>query len=464
MNDITKTHPHLRRPIVEGLLSAIMSGSGEAYLSAYAIFLGASAMEAGLVTALPPLIGSLILLMLLRKIVRIRSRVKTLANLSALQALVWIPTALLAFLPESNISIILLLIFLTTLHYGISAVLSPIWSSLMGDIIPPEIRGTYFGHRNKTVLLSSLITTTGAGVLLQYSDNLNLTKWGYLIIFITACCARFGSSRMLKQYPDLQNNEKLEDSFTFSEFLKRSHHSNFLKFTTFVGIYNFTVFISAPFIAYYLLRGLQYTYVEFTLVISVSIIAQLITMQRWGRLADEFGTKKILIVSCIGHSLCEFLWLFSSNFWYVIFIRTISGALWAGFSLSSSAFIFDSVTPPKRLRCVSYQNLINNFCVVSGTLFGGAILQFVPFTVGFPADFTDSGSPILILFFISGTMRLVTLTSLISFAEVRDVPQIKSKDIVFRLLHLRPFSGNQMVVISVRDDEKSNVVDLGKAQ
>ncbi len=421
-------------------------------------------MEAGLVTALPPLIGSLILLALLNRIAKTRSRVKTLANLSACQALLWIPMALLAFMPESGSSAILLLILLTTLHYGISAVLSPIWNSLMGDIVPADIRGTYFGQRNKIVLLSSLVATTGAGILLQYFEDLHITRWGYLLIFITACIARFGSSWMLKKYPESDTTEGLDDPFTFSEFLQRSHRSNFLKFTTFVGIYNFTVFISAPFVAYYLLEGLQYTYVEFTLVVSISILAQLITMQRWGRLADEFGTKKILIVSCIGYSLCEFLWLFSGNFWYVLFIRAIAGILWAGFSLSSSAFIFDSVTPPKRLRCVSYQNLINNFCIISGTLFGGAIIQCIPFTVGFPADFTESGSPILILFLISGTMRLVTLTSLISFAEVRDVPHIRSTDIVFRLLHLRPFSGNQMVVISSRDESNSNIIDLRNAQ
>lgn len=464
MKHITKAHPHLRKPIIEGLLSAIMSGSGEAYLSAYAIFLGATALEAGLVTALPPLIGSLVLLAFLNRIAKTQSRVETLANLSACQALLWTPMALLAFIPESSSTIILLLIVLTTIHYGISAVLSPIWNSLMGDIVPAEIRGTYFGQRNKIVLLSSLVATTGAGVLLQYFKDQHITKWGYLFIFITAGVARFASSWMLKRYPESGTAEGLDDPFTFTEFLRRSHRSNFLKFTTFVGIYNFTVFISAPFVAYYLLEGLQYTYVEFTLVVSFSIFAQLMTMQRWGRLADEFGTKKILIVSCIGYSLCEFLWLLSSNFWYVLLIRAISGMLWAGFCLSSSAFIFDSVTPPKRLRCVSYQNLINNFCIISGTLFGGAIIQCIPFTVGFPADLTESGSPILILFLISGTMRLVTLTSLISFAEVRNVPQVRSTDIVFRLLHLRAFSGNQIVVISSHDTGNSNIIGLKNVQ
>lgn len=461
MNHITQAHPQLRRPIIEGLLSAIMAGSGEAYLSAYAIFLGATAMEAGLVTTLPPLIGSLLLLALLNRIERAQSRARTLSYLSACQALLWIPIALLSFMPQHGETIILLLILLSTFHYGITALLSPIWNSLMGDIVPADIRGTYFGQRNKIVLLSGLVSTTAAGVILQYFEDFQITKWGYLLIFFAACIARFGSSIMLKKYPDSGTPHQPDEPFTFSEFLQRSHRSNFLKFTTFVGIYNFTVFISVPFIAYYLLEGLQYTYVEFTLVVSISILAQLITMQRWGRLADEFGTKKILIVSCIGYSLCEFLWLFSSNFWYVLAIRAIAGILWAGFCLSSSAFIFDSVTPPKRLRCVSYQNLINNFCIISGTLFGGAIIQCIPFTVGFPADFTESGSPILILFFISGTMRLVTLTSLISFAEVREVPHIRSTDIVFRLLHLRPFSGNQIVAISSREEEEnSNVVEL----
>jgi MFS family permease len=453
---MTDADTNLKRPIVEGMFSSVMAGAGEAYLSAYAIFLGATALEAGLVTGLPPLIGSLILLNFIDRIVQTKTRAGTLFKLSATQAILWIPIALLFMLAEGGKSAILALITLTIAHYSINAVIGPLWNALMGDIIPASIRGSYFGNRNRIALLSTMISTLLAGATLQYCQNRNITEIGYLSIFLIAGLARLISATLLNKYPDVPVKIDLGEKFTFKEFLKRSHRSNFLKFSVFVGIYNLTIFVSTPYIAYYLLEDLQYTYVEFTLAVSISTFSQLLTMQRWGQLADEYGTKKILIVSSVGYALSEFLWLFSANFWYILFIRAISGALLAGFTLSSASFIFDSVTPQKRLRCISYQNLINNFCIVSGTLFGGAVVQCIPYAIGFPADFTGSSSPILLLFFISGTMRLITLTYLISFAEVRDVPGVRSKDIMFRLITLRPFTGSQISpMLNQQEENKS---------
>jgi MFS family permease len=346
---MTDADTNLKRPIVEGMFSSVMAGAGEAYLSAYAIFLGATALEAGLVTGLPPLIGSLILLNFIDRIVQTKTRAGTLFKLSATQAILWIPIALLFMLAEGGKSAILALITLTIAHYSINAVIGPLWNALMGDIIPASIRGSYFGNRNRIALLSTMISTLLAGATLQYCQNRNITEIGYLSIFLIAGLARLISATLLNKYPDVPVKIDLGEKFTFKEFLKRSHRSNFLKFSVFVGIYNLTIFVSTPYIAYYLLEDLQYTYVEFTLAVSISTFSQLLTMQRWGKLADEYGTKKILIVSSVGYALSEFLWLFSANFWYILFIRAISGALLAGFTLSSASFIFDSVTPQKRL-------------------------------------------------------------------------------------------------------------------
>jgi MFS family permease len=461
MKRITHEHPDLRAPTYEGLFAAIMTGTGEAYLSAYAIFLGASAIQAGFMTALPPLIGSLFLLFMLRRIIITKSRRKLLQNLTFSQALVWFPIAFL-FLIKDNTT--LALIFLTLLiicHYGCASITSPIWNSLLGDIVPSHIRGTYFGARSKVVLFSTLLATILGGVLLQWFESSEKVELGYLLIFLIAGLARICSSQMFKKYPDPESAQTSNDHFSFAEFLKRSHRSNFLKFTTFVGIYNLTVFISTPFIAFYLLNDLQYSYLQYMFIVSATTLFQLLTMQRWGMLSDEFGTKRVMIFSCVGYALVEFLWLFSSNFWYVLITRSISGVLWAGFALSSSAFIFDSVTPQKRLLCVSYQNVINNFCIMGGTLLGAAIIHMVPFSIGIPSEYTSTSSSILILFFVSGSMRLVALTSLISFAEVREVPHIRPSQFFFRFIHLRPFSGSSVDVLPFNKEPKKIAGSIG---
>src|SRR5690606_13056435 len=135
--------------------------------------------------------------------------------------------------------------------------------------------------------------------------------------------------------------------------------SNFARFVYFVSLINFGVNIATPFFAVYMLRDLQFSYMEYTIVTATNTVTQFLTMQYWGQISDQFGNKKILNVCGYGVAFSPILWLFGDAMWYLLLIQVFAGLVWAGFNLAAANFMFDAVTPPKRARCAAYQAMVN---------------------------------------------------------------------------------------------------------
>jgi hypothetical protein len=112
-----------------------------------------------------------------------------------------------------------------------------------------------------------------------------------------------------------------------------------------------------------------------------------------------------LLISGFLLPLIPILWVLSPNFYYLFILEFVGGIAWAGFNLSSSSFIYDATTPQKRLRCVSYMNLFNNFGIFFGAALGGLLLRYE--NLSFFTHNILIQNNILILAIISGVLRLV---------------------------------------------------------
>ena len=64
-------------------------------------------------------------------------------------------------------------------------------------------------------------------------------------------------------------------------------------------------------------------------------------MPLWGKIADRFGNVKVMRLTGLLIPIVPVLFMFSPNQYYLMVIQIYSGFVWAGFSLSSSNFVFD---------------------------------------------------------------------------------------------------------------------------
>ncbi len=407
-----KIHKSLEACWKEGVSANLMMGILDYYLIPYALFLGASTKQIGYLSSLPHLLAAFALLVSTREILRSGSRLLFLKQGMLLQATLLLPVALLVFTPF--LWKIEILIVLIVLHRVLNNLMASAWGSLVSEYLPPEKRGLYFGWRSQITGAAGLIGVGCAGLTLFFMKKIS-HELAFFTLFSAAALFRFICIYYISQMVDLPLHHSKEHHFTFLMFLKRFKESNFVKFILFVAAITFATHIAAPYFSVYMLRDLKFNYATYMCVHIATIMGGLIAFPIWGKHADVVGNAKILKITGALIPLIPLFWLFSSNIFYLVAVEAVSGFIWGGFNLCVLNFIYESVTPPKRVRCLSYFNLIIGVAIFLGATLGGYLAEHLPPLKGFS---------ILTLFLLSAMLRMLAhLFSSKHFREVRTTHQ-----------------------------------------
>lgn len=366
----------------------------------------------------------------------LKDRRKILVVTAFIHAILWIPLLLIPYVSPEKKYLIIIYVSLQTV---VAELMSPVWNSLMGNIVPVFERGRFFAFRNKIVGIVTFISAIIAGSILSYFSPKNLFI-GFAILFGIAFISRSFSAifRSMLHNPSVQYQDG--EKFSIIDFVKRMDKTNYGRFVTYIALFKFSVHIASPFFAVYMLRDLKFSYLQFTTLVAFELVASFIAVGAWGKLIDKKGTKIVLYVTGMLTPLIPLFWLFSGNFYYLIFIQMFSGASWAGFNLSSSNFIFDTVKPENRIRCVSYFKFFDSMATVVGGFLGGLLLPHLPTWVFI--------SSIPILFLISGILRLISsVVMLPTLKEARFIEMEVGHSFFKKYLTIRPTEGLVFEVI-----------------
>ncbi|MCX7927017.1 MAG: MFS transporter [Candidatus Omnitrophica bacterium] len=416
----------LKVSFLDGIFASIMTGMTTDYITPYALALKASVRQIGILNALPNFFAALMQLKSPDFTELQGSRKKVIVSFVLLHALMAVPIILIPYLFQDN-AVTYLIIFVT-FFTAFNAFAGPAWASLMSDYIPPKMRGRYFGWRNKMLGIVTIIAAFSAGTILQLFKK-DILK-GFLVIFIIAFVSRLISWWFLTKMYEPPLRITKEDYFSFWDFIRRFHQSNFLKFVIFVAGLHFSVNVAAPFFSVFMLRDLKFNYLTYTVLVTTVTVAHIFTIDRWGRHADHFGNLKILKFTSLFIASLPLWWIINHNPIYLIFIQILSGFAWSGFNLCAVNFIYDAVKPEKRTRCIAYFNFFSGVATCLGAVLGGYLANILPQIFSYR---------LLSLFFLSSILRF-SVVFFISrkIKEVRIVEKIKSKDLLFSIIGIKP--------------------------
>ena len=429
MNKQNKIRKSLRFSFLDGAFSSAMIGLTAEYFTPYALALQATTSQIGLLAAAPNLASSFVQLESADITDRLRSRKKVMNIFVLLHTLMLLPIILVPYLFKMHP--VLFLIAFITLFTCLNSFTIPAWSSLMSDHIPCKSRGRYFGWRNKILATVAILSSFLAGFILQLFKR-DVLK-GFLIIFSAAFVVRAISWYFLSRMYEPAFKIKKEAYFSFLDFAKRIKKSNFARFVLFVASLNFCVYIASPFFSVFMLRDLKFSYLTYTVVVTVVTLAQILTIDRWGRHADRVGNLKVIRLTSLFIASLPLWWIFCRHPVYLVFIQVLGGFAWAGFNLCATNFIYDAVTPEKRTRCIAYFNVSTGVAIFLGAISGGLLINILPRLLGYR---------ILSLFLLAGTLRfLVVFLFSGRIREVRGIEHISSKDLFYSVVGLRPLLG-----------------------
>ncbi len=420
----------LRSSFKDGIFAAFMAGVTDFYATPAALFLGATVQQVGLITALPSLLSSLSQFFSVKVIYWVGGRLKLLVRLVFSQASFLLCIAMLPLLEISHrVELLLVFLILAAVCGGLAG---PAWGSVMSDYVPAKKRGQYFGWRNRTVGTVTVGSVVASGLLLNFFRDLSYNV-GFLIIFFLAGAARYVSAYFISRMDEPPHKKDPAADFTFVMFVRRFRESNYLKFVVFTGCLTFATYLSAPFFAVFMLRDLQLSYVMYMALQVCASLAGLIALPLWGRHADLVGNVRVLRLSSFMAALIPVFWLFSQKPAYLMMVQILSGFAWSGVTLSAANFIYDAVTPQKRVRCIAYFNVINGGALFLGSFLGGFLASRLPPLFGYP---------LLALFALSCLCRLAVYAVLSrSFREVRATHEISIQELFFSVVGIRPLVG-----------------------
>jgi MFS family permease len=423
----------LRLSIRDGQAWGVMNGAGTSYVSAFAVQLGGTAFQLSMLASIPELLASLSQLFTVPLVRLIGSRKTLAALMSLLQATTWLGAIALAVWDGP----VWLLIIITSFFFVFGMLPAPAWSSLIGDLVPPDVRGRYFGKRNGAVGLTSFGAMVGAGIVLElFSDT--RPDLGFVLIFLAAFVARVLSVVMLNRHYDPGLDVRNPEGENFLRFLQRVHRTDFGRLTRFHAAFHVAVFLIGPLFVIYFLTWLGFDYLQYTILISVAAIANFLTMRYWGRHADLFGNRVILVISSWTLALIPFLWYgvwflpASTQFPAAILAQAVGGLAWAGFNLSASNFQFDSVLPEHRVRLFGHFHLLHGLAKALGALIGGWL-------VGLIALGPEVLSGLFVVMLLSGALRVVIC--LVLLPPLKEQRRVRKRPNYIYFLTLMPVEG-----------------------
>ncbi len=412
----------IKYSIIEGSLGTIMTTLiGGAFLTGFALVLGADNFIIGILASLP-LLANLIQIIGSYIISKAGNTKKICLTFLFFHRLIWAFIVLLPFfIFREGIYDIRIWIFVILLGTGsiFASMTSISWTSWMADLIPRNIRGRFFAKRNIVAQLVGMVLAVIAGRFIDiwrnyFTDSLT-QSYGFALLFALGTVFGFIGIMVLKKINQPQLKPRPEQKF-FSQLKKPFIDSAFRNFIIFSVVWGFSVGIAGPFFAVYMIQSLKIPFSIITLFGVVAGLSSIFGMKIIGKLIDSIGPKPLFILCGTGAALLPGLWLLATpeNYFIIWIINIISGFCWAGIGIVSSSMMMNMA--PVKYNSV-YFAVFSAITGLSGALapiLGGYLgLIFTRYTIN------------LGLFSISGLKILFLLSSICRFSSLLLMRSIK---------------------------------------
>lgn len=427
----------LRYGLRDGACQAITQGSGEQYLSAFALLFQANAFHLSVLSALPQLIGTMAQIASVKVLRWFPNRKTLLAVGTYGQALTWIPIAILPLLlPQWGPWLV---IAGAAAYFACNQFTAPTWTSFITDRLDEHARGAYFARRARVLASLSFVALCIAGGILSLWQGTTAAWWGFLLVFVLAGGARLLSASALAKVDDAHPTAHLETQHGFRGFLQHKTTKDFRRFLLFSGLMIAAVLVAGPFFVLYTLQDLHWSYLQYGAWLAAGLLGQLLTLSAWGQFGDRFGNKALLSVTGFTVPALPMLYLASTNLAFLLSVNFLGGVIWAGLSLGLQNYVFDSVRAEDRSKAVAVSSAVNAVGWSLGALVGSWLADTLPQQIVLGGFALQPASNLPFVFFISGCLRLlVSLSLLRSFREARTVERLPRRRLVRELPLVKP--------------------------
>ncbi|UCD15075.1 MAG: MFS transporter [Candidatus Omnitrophota bacterium] len=414
----------LKFSIIDGALSAVMGSlAGGMFLMGFAIkILKAEPQQIGLLAALPmfanliQIFGAYIIEKTGKK--KAMCFVCVLLSRALWVFIILLPLKIFAGMNDFRVWVLVGVIGFSSVFGSLSGVA---WLSWMSDLVPQDIRGSYFGRRNMVASAAGMavILLGGKFISLWESKFSEGNPFGFIILFLAALAAGVAALWFLSQVPQPQAaGEISKDRFNPAMFFRPLKDKNFLRLIIFASAWMFSVQIAAPFYGVFMIEYLKIDFSVITILGAAATLATLFMMKIWGPISDKLGNKPVIIVSSAVLVVVPFVWVIAlPNHYYLplLIAHVLSGAFMAGATLSQFNVMIKLSAQQGRSVYLALFAAITGVAGAVAPIIGGSVSELLEeFSMTVLAY---NISNMHLIFFISAGLQLITIFLIFAVRE-----------------------------------------------
>ena len=375
----TERERGLRLVLYDGVTSqAMQTFTGGAFLVAFALQLGATNVQIGLLSAIPTL-ANVFQLWSIRLVQRYPRR-QVVVYASVLGRTMLFLIAAIPFLPHLP-PVLLLLLGTVVLQVSLS-VSGGSWNSWMHDLIPRERLGQFFSRRMRWSQSVGIALSLACAVGLDaFHRQTDVHVMGYVLLFLLGGVVGMVGVGLLARTPEpaIQPVRR-----RFGELLRQPFRSvNFRALIIYNALWNFAVNLAAPFFTVYLLQQLNFSITYVIVLTTLSQITTVLALRWWGRYADRYGYKSILFLCAPLYLVCILGWTFATfpgphalTLPLLVALHALMGVATAGTGLSASSIGLKLAPPGEGASYLTVISFTNALAAGAAPVVGGLLADF----------------------------------------------------------------------------------------
>ena len=337
----------VRLSYAQAMIGAIyVASTGGMFLIGYALKLGATNAQIGLMSTIPMLciVVQLLSAMLVER--GISRRKLTIAgallNVSGWVLVIMLPRVLAHASRDAKITALVAVIALVTTFAYVSGNARASW---VGDLIPAHNRGMFFGRMTMYAGIIGAVFAIVEGKLLDHLKQLGIGAFNWLF----SIGILFGLIHASLFFPQSDvRTTRHESGGSLPALIRETFTNRALMVLMVYSLIWSMQAIAGPFYATYLLRDLKMSFLGFGILGGLATVTMLASSPFWGRIVDRYGSKPVLVACTAVAAPVPFFWIWLTNlkivYAVVCPVNLIMGFLIAGISVALNTLIY-KVTP-----------------------------------------------------------------------------------------------------------------------
>jgi HEAT repeat protein/MFS family permease len=260
------------------------------------------------------------------------------------------------------------------------------WQSWMADLVPENIRASFFGRRGAIISLLNMLYFFLIQVSLDYvPQHVAGVPILYVYAAIFAVTGTLGTlDIIIHAFIPEPRRHPGETQIGWREFFEPLLNRNFMRFSVAIGLFGFTTGIFAQFQAPYITKSVEEGGIGAANVwIGVmQVIGQgvgILTLPAWGHVMDRFGRKpSVLLGALFPLTWVGFLFMTPANYWVLIPLVALVSALLAQGYMTGVFQLMLTLAPPKnRTGYAAWHNTVAGLIGALGAIGGGYLKEYV---------------------------------------------------------------------------------------